>query len=71
MAPIAPFSKPYPLQRVYGVTKGDPYKLLPIINEGLAWLWETGQFQRLWKENMIKGSTPKGPLPLKRTVVCD
>ena len=65
------FSKPYPLQRVYGVTKGDPHKLLPIINEGLKWLWETGKFQRLWADNMIKGSTPMGPVPLKRTTICE
>ena len=62
--------KPFPLEKGYGMTRGDPKKLLPIINDGLKWLWETGQFQRLWDKNMPEGTSPKGPVPLVRKLVC-
>jgi polar amino acid transport system substrate-binding protein len=63
--------KGYSHEVVYGVRKGDPDNLIPLIDEGLAWLWETGQFQKLWAEHISPIMPPLGPLPLERETICE
>lgn len=63
--------KGYTHEVVYGVRKGDPDNLIPLINEGLAWLWESGKFQQLWAEYISPKMPPLGPLPLERETVCE
>ena len=56
-------------QYAYAVTAGDPYGLLPKINDGLRKLYESG----VWAELVAKyfPGRPVGPVPLKRTTVCE
>lgn len=63
--------KDYAFETVWGVRKGDPTNLLAIVNEGLAWLWETGQWQDLWAEYISAVMPPLGPLPLERQTSCE
>ncbi len=63
--------KDYAFEIVWGVRKGDPNNLIPMLNEGLAWLWETGQWQELWAENINPLMSPPGPLPLERLTICE
>lgn len=56
-------------QYAYAVTAGDPYGLLPKINEGLRKLYETG----VWAELVAKYFPGRQvePVPLERAEVCD
>ena len=55
-------------QYAYAVTAGDPYGLLPRINEGLRQLYESG----VWAELVARyfPGRPVSPVPLKRTELC-
>lgn len=57
-------------ETAYGVEEGDPHNLIPLLHEGFKWLWETGQWSKLWSEYMIEGVSPKGPIPLARKTTC-
>ena len=63
--------KGYSHDVAYGVRQGDPDKLIPIIDKGLKWLWESGKWQALWAKHMNPKMSPLGPLPLKRQTPCD
>lgn len=56
-------------QYAYAVREGDPYGLLPKINEGLRKLYELG----IWAELMAKYFPGRAvvPVPLVRTLKCD
>lgn len=56
-------------QYAYAVTAGDPYGLLPRINEGLRELYRSG----VWAELVARyfPGRPVGPVPLKRTELCE
>jgi len=55
-------------QYAYAVTAGDPYGLLPRINEGLRELYQSG----VWAELVARyfPGRPVSPVPLKRTELC-
>ncbi len=56
----------YANQIAAGVQEGDPDNLVPLINEGMTWLWESGKWQELWNEYMPERAPAVGPLPLER-----
>jgi len=56
-------------QYAYAVTEGDPYGLLPKINDGIKWLYETGRWAEL-VQKWFPGTSVK-KVPLKRTLICE
>ncbi len=62
--------KGYSHDVAFGVQEGDPDKLIPIINEGIEWLFKSGKWQELWTKNMNPKVQPVYPLPLKRKLNC-
>jgi len=56
-------------QYAYAVTKGDPYNLLPKINDGIAKLYENGTWAELVHKYFPGRSVEK--VPLKRTLICE
>jgi len=63
--------KGYNYEVAAGVQEGDPKNIVPVFNEGLKWLWESGEWQRLWAEYMNPKLPPLGPLPLLRQTTCE
>lgn len=63
--------KGYDYEVATGVQQGDPDGLVAGFNEGLAWLWETGEFTRLWVKYMNPRLPTMGPLPLERATICE
>ena len=55
-------------QYAYAVTKGDPYGLLPKINDGIAKLYENGTWAKLVQKYFP--GTPVEKVPMKLTTIC-
>ena len=58
-------------ETAFGLEKGDPQNLKPIISEGLQWLWKSGKWAEIWAKYMPKGTSPMGPVPLPKHTKCD
>lgn len=57
------------VQDAYGITKGDPHGLVPIINEGLKKLYESGKWEELY--NKYFPGTQVLKVPTERQLVCE
>lgn len=53
----------------YAVTEGDPYGLLPVLNEGMEKLFESGRWNEIFKKYFDKA--PPKDIPLERKTTCE
>ncbi|MFP3952849.1 MAG: transporter substrate-binding domain-containing protein [Candidatus Bipolaricaulota bacterium] len=59
-------------QYAYAVTKGDPYNLLPKINEGMEKIFESGKWMEIFQEYLAEyGYAPPAAIPLSRELTCE
>lgn len=58
-------------QYAYAVTEGDPYNLLPKINEGMKKVFESGRWMEIFDKYLKEyGYTPPAAVPLTRELEC-
>ncbi len=59
-------------QYAYAVTEGDPYDLLPKINEGMEKIFESGRWMEIFHEYLAEyGYAPPAKIPLTRELTCE
>ncbi|MBS3766287.1 transporter substrate-binding domain-containing protein [Candidatus Bipolaricaulota bacterium] len=59
-------------QYAYAVTEGDPYNLLPKINEGMKQVFETGEWMEIFNKYLAEyGYAPPAKIPMGRELTCE
>lgn len=59
-------------QYAYAVTEGDPYGLLPKINEGMEKVFESGEWMEIFNKYLAEyGYAPPAKIPLGRELTCE
>lgn len=59
-------------QYAYAVTEGDPYGLLPELNEGMEKVFESGRWMEIFNEYLAEyGYAPPAAIPMGRELTCE
>lgn len=59
-------------QYAYAVTEGDPYNLLPEINEGMKQVFESGEWMEIFNKYLAEyGYAPPAKIPMGRELTCE
>ncbi|MFW6071465.1 MAG: transporter substrate-binding domain-containing protein [Candidatus Bipolaricaulota bacterium] len=59
-------------QYAYAVTEGDPYNLLPEINEGMEKVFESGTWMEIFNKYLAEyGYAPPAKIPMDRELTCE
>lgn len=59
-------------QYAYAVTEGDPYNLLPEINEGMKKVFESGRWMEIFNKYLAEyGYAPPAKIPMNRELTCE
>ncbi|MFB6290107.1 MAG: transporter substrate-binding domain-containing protein [Candidatus Bipolaricaulia bacterium] len=58
-------------QYAYAVTEGDPYNLLPKINEGMKKIFKSGRWREIFQKYLAEyGYAPPAKIPMERELTC-